>query len=345
MSFDWAPFTDAVDDKGFGGTRGGQTINGIVIHHGAGTSVLGYVANANPRSSHPTYHIGNDGKLTGVVHPSRRPFSTAHNVDASSITVEIDNSAVGGQWPISDAAMDTLVRLIAWQETVSPRTGIALNNPSESQGEFFVAWHQQYSATACPGPHILNRLGQIVDRARATQPEAATPAPAPARPVTPAPAPAATPSRRPTLRLGSRGPQVRDAQRRLKAHGFSVGFWGADGNFGNATADATRRFQRARALTVDGVIGTQTWGELVKAPSRAGSPQATRRATIRRGSTGRNVRDVQTRLNRDYPSYSRLTVDGIFGPATESVVREFQRRAGITVDGIVGPQTYAALGL
>jgi peptidoglycan hydrolase-like protein with peptidoglycan-binding domain len=345
MNYNWAPFTDAVDDKGFGGTRSGAPINGIVIHHGAGTNVLGYVANANPRSSHPTYHIGNDGKLTGVVHPSRRPFSTAHNVDASSITVEIDNSAVGGQWPISDAAMDTLVRLIAWQETVSPRTGVALNNPSVAQGEFFVAWHQQYSATACPGPHILNRLGQIVDRARATQPEAATPAPAPARPVTPAPPAPPIPAGRPVLRRGARGVHVRDAQRRLIAHGFTVGRWGADGDFGNATHEATVRFQRSRRLVVDGIIGGNTWAELVKAPSRAGSPQATKRPVVQRGSTGKNVRDLQSRLNRDYPSYSKLSIDGIFGPATERVVVEFQRRAGIVVDGIVGPQTWAALGL
>ncbi len=69
------------------------------------------------------------------------------------------------------------------------------------------------------------------------------------------------------------------------------------------------------------------------------------RPVIRRGATGQAVRDLQARLNRDYPRYSKLVVDGDFGPATDSVVREFQTRAGLVVDGIVGPATWNALGL
>lgn len=64
-----------------------------------------------------------------------------------------------------------------------------------------------------------------------------------------------------------------------------------------------------------------------------------------RGSTGEAVRALQARLNRDYPRYSHLAVDGDFGPATEAVVREFQKRAGLLVDGVAGPATLARLGL
>jgi hypothetical protein len=66
---------------------------------------------------------------------------------------------------------------------------------------------------------------------------------------------------------------------------------------------------------------------------------------LMRGSTGDAVRRLQERLNRDYPRYSRLAVDGDFGPATEAVVREFQQRAGLLVDGIAGPATLGKLGL
>ena len=38
-----------------------------------------------------------------------------------------------------------------------------------------------------------------------------------------------------------------------------------------------------------------------------------------------------------------VTVDGIFGPNTESAVRAFQQERNLSVDGIVGPNTWSAL--
>jgi hypothetical protein len=66
---------------------------------------------------------------------------------------------------------------------------------------------------------------------------------------------------------------------------------------------------------------------------------------LRRGSTGPAVLDLQRTLNRLYPSYSHLAEDGIYGAATESVIREFQRRSGLTPDGIAGHATRARLGV
>jgi hypothetical protein len=62
--------------------------------------------------------------------------------------------------------------------------------------------------------------------------------------------------------------------------------------------------------------------------------------------TGDDVRRLQQKLKTNYRSYAGgIDVDGIFGPQTDGVVREFQRRAGLVVDGIVGPKTRARLGL
>ena len=64
---------------------------------------------------------------------------------------------------------------------------------------------------------------------------------------------------------------------------------------------------------------------------------------LQQGSSGAIVRRLQAGLNRVFPSYSRLVVDGDFGPATAAVVREFQRRSRLAADGVVGPNTRAAL--
>jgi hypothetical protein len=63
------------------------------------------------------------------------------------------------------------------------------------------------------------------------------------------------------------------------------------------------------------------------------------------GDNNDKVKVVQARLNRDYPLYAHLEVDGQFGPATLAAVKEFQRRSGLVVDGIAGPATLVALGL
>ena len=82
----WAKVTKKVIDKGFGGSRNGNSINGAVIHHAAGTNALMYVANANSRNSHPTYHVANNGDVNGIVHPDRRPYSTAGRPDPEAIS-------------------------------------------------------------------------------------------------------------------------------------------------------------------------------------------------------------------------------------------------------------------
>ncbi len=65
----------------------------------------------------------------------------------------------------------------------------------------------------------------------------------------------------PTLRRGSKGQSVSELQQRLKARGFDPGQ--VDGIFGPRTDSAVRAFQRARRLTVDGIVGPQTWGALL----------------------------------------------------------------------------------
>jgi putative peptidoglycan binding protein len=87
--------------------------------------------------------------------------------------------------------------------------------------------------------------------------------------------PAATPTARPaitvspktTLRRGDDGLAVRTLQRALRRLGFAVG---VDGVFGPKTEEAVIAFQRAHALSADGVLGAQSARALNSALEKAG---------------------------------------------------------------------------
>ncbi len=53
------------------------------------------------------------------------------------------------------------------------------------------------------------------------------------------------------------------------------------------------------------------------------------------------VEDLQ-RMLRD-AGFSYISIDGVFGNETESVVKQFQRNKGLKKDGLAGIQTYSAL--
>ena len=64
----------------------------------------------------------------------------------------------------------------------------------------------------------------------------------------------------PLIRQGSRGNYVCIAQDDLNTLGYRTG--GLDGVFGTQTYNAVRNYQRSRGLTVDGIIGCNTWRSL-----------------------------------------------------------------------------------
>ena len=76
------------------------------------------------------------------------------------------------------------------------------------------------------------------------------------------------------LRRGSRGSQVVTLQNRLNQLGYNCGR--ADGIFGTATYNAVVRFQRAKGLAVDGIVGKNTINKLYeKTPTPPAKPAPT----------------------------------------------------------------------
>lgn len=145
------------------------------------------------------------------------------------------------------------------------------------------------------------------------------------------------------IRAGDVGDDVRDVQRRLLALEASIDVTidadELEGRFGPSTEIAVRDFQAERRLPVDGLVGPDTWSQLVEAGYALGDRALYLRHPFLRGD---DVRALQRRLNA--LGFDAGREDGILGRETDGAIREFQRNVGQATDGIVGPDTVAALG-
>ncbi|MEU4587387.1 peptidoglycan-binding protein [Kitasatospora aureofaciens] len=116
-----------------------------------------------------------------------------------------------------------------------------------------------------------------------------------------------------------------------------------DGQFGSATGTAVRTFQASHSLTADGIVGPATKSALDAAAAAASATVdlRTQCGDLQTGAGGACVSTLQTMLNTFHAG--RLTVDGQFGPATDTAVRNFQAAHTLTIDGIAGTAVKNAL--
>ena len=135
-----------------------------------------------------------------------------------------------------------------------------------------------------------------------------------------------------TIKQGDNGTTIKQVQQKLK----NLGYYNdnADGIFGQNTKNAVIKFQKAKGLTADGIVGNATLSAL-----GLGSNDA----TLRQGDQGTKVKQVQQKLKQW--GYYTGNADGIFGEDTKKAVIKFQKNNDLPADGIVGAKTFAALGV
>jgi N-acetylmuramoyl-L-alanine amidase len=140
------------------------------------------------------------------------------------------------------------------------------------------------------------------------------------------------------FRPGEEGSEILDIQRRLVVLGESIDPGELTGVYGPSTEAAVRSFQTRRNLPVDGLVGSDTWGQIVEAGYRLGDRTLYLHAPPFRGD---DVRELQRKLNA--LGFDAGREDGVHGPGADHAVREFQRNVGDEPDGVVGLHTIATL--
>lgn len=154
------------------------------------------------------------------------------------------------------------------------------------------------------------------------------------------------------------GTDVNWLQRRLPKVGYPAGT--VDGYFGPTVETAVKKFQKAAGLTVDGLVGKNTLAALQDAKVVADAPKSsTPKAPafpLPKGSyfgpkSGPNSsvsgyyshrEHLRTWQKRMQKRGWTIKADGLYGPKTEKVTKQFQAEKGLSVDGLIGVDTWDA---
>ena len=141
-----------------------QSITKITIHHMAGIMSVEEFGTlvANPgREMSANYCIGSDGRIGLFCEEKDRSWcSSSPWNDNRAITIEVSNCEIGGNWAISEAVCESLIKLCA---DICKRNGIKkLEFTGDKNGS--LTYHYMFASTACPGIWIKNHTNDICNR-------------------------------------------------------------------------------------------------------------------------------------------------------------------------------------
>lgn len=162
------------------------------------------------------------------------------------------------------------------------------------------------------------------------------------------------------MRITVAGVSVLMVQLRLIAHGISVGATGADGENGPASTAGLGTFQGANGLTVDYIVGPDTWAKLEAAPAPAAPPfpLAVGQYFGPEGGPAASVSGYhshaadlavwQTQATAKGYNLGPTGADGRYGPVgakdpegyTAAAAKALQAKFGKSEDSLIGPDTW-----
>lgn len=165
----------------YSGPSARKNITAITIHHMAGVmsaKQCGAIFQRPGRNGSSHYGIGVNGEIAWYVDENCVAWTNSNwPSNQSSITIENSNSSTGGDWPVSDATLNSLIKLVA---DIAKRNGLGTLVPGKN-----LTWHSMYAATSCPGNFLRARMQYIADGANKIN--GGSPAPKPTPTPTPTP--------------------------------------------------------------------------------------------------------------------------------------------------------------
>ena len=138
-----------------------KKISVITPHIAAGViSAEGLGAVFQTTGGASNYGIGSDGRIGLYVDESNSAWTSNNQQnDRKAVTIEVSNSATGGDWPVSDLVLGRLVDLC---EDICRRNGIPyLNFTGDEDGN--MTMHCWYANKACPGHYLASKFPYIAN--------------------------------------------------------------------------------------------------------------------------------------------------------------------------------------
>jgi len=139
-------------------SREGTPITDITIHHMAGNLTVyecGEVFQAREASAN--YGIDGEGRVGLYVDEKNASWANANAAsNRRSITIELANDQIGGDWHVSDTAIEKCIELVT---DICRRNNIKLVYTGDTSGT--LTRHNMFYATACPGPYLQSKFPYI----------------------------------------------------------------------------------------------------------------------------------------------------------------------------------------
>lgn len=291
-------------------------IDKITIHHMAGNASIEACGNVfQSRRASSNYGIGSDGRVAMYVEEKDRSWASSNAAnDHRAVTIEVANSKAGGNWPVSDKAMASLIELCV---DICKRNGIEkLNFTGNKNGN--LTMHKYFAATACPGPYLESKFQYIADEVN--------------------------------KRLGG----VKQPKSAGKNDIAEVIFrirksW----NDAASQVGAYKNLESAKNVCPEGYSVFDQSGKAVYTKGKAASttePKTEEVSTVnielkvlRSGMKGNDVKALQRMLHCMGYDLGSNPIDGSFGAKTEKAVIKYQGKKGLAKDGVVGEKTWKSL--